>query len=823
MSKTVCDYRKTELADTVDIIFFLFNYIYKDITDKDRFNTIMEYISAGDYLDYKLIYAVCHIYDSKEVLNSYQHSSENKKYIDRRKKNLIRYLDGFKTTQFGFSTYRYFDEQTHFYCEKRISQFGSPRVILYRYFETFEEFVRYLNGDLKSCDFSAAIKLDVDFSKYETNEKTKVPIRKKDKSICTVKKGYARSKRYGGCFYVEQQWRNSIGCLLKKNNFTTDYFFDFVYFLKGDLSNADLIFCDGLSNITDFEDINFSGAKLTSRICEIYGVNYDIVQLNKKAIETFEQTEKNEMETSVMLHSSRNSILENTRIQIQPLKSQRISYISDLHLMHRLNNAKCKSENDIIYVIQNIIDNIVSESSDLLLIGGDVASDFYIFKLFVTRMKMSLKKVVFILGNHELWDFPGKTLGEIIEIYKNLIEENGMYFIHNDLLYEDSGRLNKITYEEMIKKDKKQIRNQLRCARLVIFGGIGFSGYNIKFNANHGIYRNTLNREEEVLETIKFEKLYFAMLESIYDKNVIIFTHTPMEDWCKKTQYQDNFVYVSGHTHRNYFYDDGTYRVYSDNQIGYNNEKPHLKDFLVDYEYDYFADFEDGIHEITATQYKDFYRGKNIPINFNREVFVLYMLKKNGYYCFIHESEMSSFTILNGGERRKLEKKGLQYYYEHMDKVIEHIKNPLDQYISVQQKISNEIQKIGGSGLIHGCIVDINYFNHIYVNPIDMKITGYWALDMINKRVYPNIPLLLKIECPMLYKNYVEFIEGNSSSFIVPEKDLESDVLLLPQEYLSTDIYVASRKIKKMQKLISNVLSFWDEKAINGTYDKLPE
>ncbi len=777
LSKTVQDYRESELADTVDVVFFFFNYIYRDIADKDRFNIIMEYISARDYLDYKLIYAMCHIYDLDEVLDSYHYLSENKKDVDSRKKDLIRYIDGFKKTQWGFSTYRYFDKQTHFYCEERSSRFGPPLVILYRYFETFDEFVKYLEGDLKSCDLSAAFKLDVDFSKYETDEKTKVPIRKKDKIVCTLEKGYKKDEHYGNYFYVKQQWRNSIGCLIKENHFETDYFFDFIYFLRGDLSNADLLFCDGLSNITDYSDINFSDAKLTSRLCEIYGVNYDIFELNREAIGTFDQTEKNEIETSIILHSSRNSFLEDTRTHTQLLKTQRISYISDLHLMHRLDNAECKSENDIIYVIQNIIDTIVSEKGDLLLIGGDVASDFYIFKLFITLLRKSIRNVVFILGNHELWSFPGKTFEEITEIYNNLIEENGMYFIQNDLLYGDSDWLCKISYEELIKKDKKQIRNQLRCARLVIFGGLGFSGYNMEFNADNGIYRNILNRENEVLETIKFEKLYLSMLESIYDKNVIIFTHTPIEDWCKQIEYQENFVYVSGHTHRNYFYDDGTYKVYSDNQIGYNNENPHLKDFLMDNDYDYFSDFEDGIHEITAKEYKDFYRGKNISINFNREVFALYMLKKNGYYCFLHESGLSSLTILNGGERRKLENKGLQYYYEHMDKVIERIKNPLDKYISVQQIISNEVRRIGGKGRIHGCIVDIDFYNHIYVNPTDMKITGYWALDMINKKVYPNIPSLLKNECPMLYENYINFIEENSSSIIVPKKDVESNAM----------------------------------------------
>ncbi len=832
LSKTVQDYRESELADTVDVVFFFFNYIYKDITDKNRFNIIMEYISAGDYPDYKIIYEICHIYDPDEILSNYHYTSGTKNKIYTRKKRLKGYIDKVKNKEIVFSVYRYFDKHTHFYCEElrgyvnHINQVIPPIVTIYRYFETFDEFVDHINGNLKSCDLSAAIKINVDFSKYETDEETKLPIRKKDKLVCTVEKGFRRNGRYGNSFYVKQQWRNSIGCFITKNEFITNYFFDFVYFLKGDLSNADLLFCDGLSNITDSVGIDFSSAKLTSRLCEIFGVQYDIFKLNRKVIDSFEQTEKNEKETSLILNSyeketsfilnsPRDSFFEDTRMYEQSLKSQRISYISDLHLMHRIDNAKCKSENDIIYVIQNIINAIVSETSGLLLIGGDIASDFKVFKLFISLLKKSFKNVVFILGNHELWNFPGKTFEEITEIYRKLIEENGMYFIQNDLLYKDSSnRINKISYEELIKKDKKQIRNQLRCARLVILGGLGFSGYNMEFNADNGIYRNILNRENEVMETIKFEKLYLSMLESIYDKNVIIFTHTPIEDWCKKPEYQENFVYVSGHTHRNYFYDDGVYKVYSDNQIGYHNENPHLKEFLMDNEYDFFSDFEDGIHEITVAQYKEFYRGKNIPMDLTRELFVLYMLKKNGYYCFIHESEMSSFTILNGAERRKLEKKGLQYYYDHMDNVIECIKNPLDKYMSVQQKVSNEIQKIGGSGRIHGCIVDVDFYNHIYINPTDMKITGYWALDMINKKVYPDIPSLLKSECPMLYEKYVKFIEENSSSALVSKIDSESDVSLLPQEYLSTDIYKVSRQIKKMQKLTSNILSFWDEGLI---------
>ena len=130
------------------------------------------------------------------------------------------------------------------------------------------------------------------------------------------------------------------------------------------------------------------------------------------------------------------------------------------------------------------------------------------------------------------------------------------------------------------------------------------------------------------------------------------------------------------------------------------------------------------------------------------------------------------------------------------------------------KELADEIRKIGGSGWIHGCIIDIDYYNHVYVNPVDMTVRSYWASDIVNKLVYPTVPALLKNECPELYANYLKLIEGEKSNPLAV-KQTKNEVSLLPQEYLETDIYKASREIKKMQKLNSNVLTTW--------YDIVPE
>ena len=194
-------------------------------------------------------------------------------------------------------------------------------------------------------------------------------------------------------------------------------------------------------------------------------------------------------------------------------ESNRISYISDLHLMHRIKNAGCKSKEDVIYTMKKIIDSILADSSSLTLIGGDVSSEFSIFELFVKMLRklagLRSRNFVFVLGNHEIWNFPGLPMDEIADKYRTVLKKNGMFLLHNDLFYRnESDDIGIIPYDELIQSDNKALLEKLRCARLVILGGLGFSGYNEDFNANDGVYRATVDRKTEIQESKKFEQLY---------------------------------------------------------------------------------------------------------------------------------------------------------------------------------------------------------------------------------------------------------------------------------------------------------------------------
>lgn len=235
-------------------------------------------------------------------------------------------------------------------------------------------------------------------------------------------------------FWVIQKWLDKNDNILLERKRDFRYFVDFIYYLKNDLSNANLINCEGLSNLKNIDEITFTNVHITSDIMEKLGLHYKTIKLPND-IPSFENTIENEKETKLILNETREILLKEDMDYYSGYK--RISYVSDIHLMHKL--QYCRSVYDIEYVVKNIIKNILENSSRILLIGGDVSSSYEFYKIFISELAKEAKrhyiKVIFILGNHELWDFAGDDLTEIVEEYRDLIKSNNMYFIQNNILY----------------------------------------------------------------------------------------------------------------------------------------------------------------------------------------------------------------------------------------------------------------------------------------------------------------------------------------------------------------------------------------------------
>ena len=788
-----------------DIDFYVWNYIEKRKTES--FDIVIKYLSSKGFFDERMIYAMCFIFGAEKVGSNFKYTGMAQSTNAKHNASFSRFVNQFESKDFVRKQKTFFDTNSGYYCTRtdiyESEDSWRSTASLYKYFETIEELGEYLNYDFSNCDFTDAFELSEE-KIVNFNENTKFPIKAESQLNRVVSSGYHRTQKefYVKASFYSKQLENIYCTVVKRFN----YFFEFVSYLNHDLGNANLIFCDGLENLTDYSNLNIENAKVVSAIKEKIGVKIEssVIEIEEKQCDF---VENNEAETSLVLQNNRAELSQTETL----INDEKIYYITDLHLEHRLRYAECKTEEDCLYAIPQIVDSLLREikfeigKNELLLIGGDTASTFWIFEQFVKALRSTIQEralaltVIFTLGNHELWEFADCSVDTIASKYRAILKENEMYLLQNEVLCVFDGGVESFSPE--ISETK------LKQARAILFGGIGFSGANEAFNANNGIYRATVSRNTETEESDKLKKAYESLCEQFSREQIIVFTHMPFEDWCGKVQRHENYIYISGHNHKNEYYDDGTIRVFSDNQIGYSKVQPRLKYFYFSYEFDLFEDYEDGIYEITREEYRDFHRGKKLGCNCN-SANKIYMLKRDGYYCFIHQNKSKDLAIMNGGSKRTLKSKDVNYYYENMDSVIASLKSPFDIYSKAQRQISGMIKKFGGTGTIHGAIIDINYFNHIYLNPFDFSATPYYATDIFYKRVYPDLGQLLECHCPEYYQKY-EMLSNSGDGDIVLKTNTE--LLKAPKLYMDTDIYSASREIKKMQKLNSNILTLWPE------------
>ena len=498
-----------------------------------------------------------------------------------------------------------------------------------------------------------------------------------------------------------------------------------------------------------------------------------------------------------------------------------VSYITDIHLLHRFEANHCKIyPKDYIEEIEKITDKLAKESVQVNLIGGDVSSDFVFYKLFFDKLTSKTNNIFFVtLGNHELWPFNNKPLSKIVKIYDEYLSSKGIFLLHNNLYYFCEDGIFELTFEMLSKISDEELKELTKNASLVIFGGMGFAGCNENFNAKQGIYLNVVSRKEEKIQTTIFFKLYMKVCRVLNYKNVIVLTHMPPKDW--DYDYYDKgkslgFIFVNGHDHNNYYYDDSAVRIYSDNQIGYHRKNVSLKYLSIKNNDNSLSKYVDGIHKITKNEYYKFNRELNVPVEFNRNYQAIYMIKRENYYMFLMKSLNGSLNVLNGGQLKSAGKHSLQYFYDNILLYAEAINDFLDSYNSYLKEVSKEVRKIGGLGKIHGCIVDIDYYNHLFVNPFDASMTPYYATSIADKYVYKNFVSLIYKECPTLYEKYKGLAkENNEKSLIL----YNPNDLIVDERLHNTDtrMYSFSERISNFQYIEKNIIRRWIDDYIGKT------
>lgn len=516
-----------------------------------------------------------------------------------------------------------------------------------------------------------------------------------------------------------------------------------------------------------------------------------------------------------------------------------IYYITDIHLEHQL----VKRPSDIVKLslpeIQRRINGKIAEllasvpsTHSTLLIGGDVADSVELEALFYEQLDSFdgwRGKIISVLGNHELWDGdptglkPARPIDEIVTNYRQAMPRR-VTLLENELLIVYKGLRSEILDEKTIlNASVEELAEACANSTFLVLGGIGFSGLNPVYNAEMGLYRATVSTEEDIARSKRFRAVYEKVLASAENLRVIVLTHTQMADW-SDARYNPKWIYVSGHTHQNTFLlqRDGT-AVFSDNQVGYRPKPWRLNSFTIDvHKYDPFKDFPDGIHLITREQYVEFNRCQGIMMQSMKYPGDLYALKHDGVYMFVLESA-SGLCLLEGGRRHKLDY-DIDYYFDNLPEYVRKVHCAFAPYRKALSMISDEVSAIGGTGTVHGCIVDIDWFNHVYLNPFDGKVTPYFAMNTTDKLVFNNMESLLKTSPfpPQLtggvsmLTRYSSLAKEERLPILSRNVNKKWDLAMVPQVVLDKSMYEPSRVMRSIQYIFDqNVLRVWNDAVLS--------
>ena len=511
-------------------------------------------------------------------------------------------------------------------------------------------------------------------------------------------------------------------------------------------------------------------------------------------------------------------------------------YIFDIHLEHQF-DLTGKTQYEIERLLKKNLDNI--HYKDLfylqspLIIGGDVASSKPLVSLFYKVIREYWRgPVVGVMGNHELWDCIDdtgkvKSVDQITEEYRDILELNGCILLEKDLLLcKSANEWVRLDEKNILNKSDEELSKIIAESYYVMLGGLGFSGYAPKYNAESGMYSlaiTSVHKDKE--QSDRFRAIYEKVIRCSGNKQVVVITHTPIHNWgLAKTA--SECIYLNGHTHRNSIMkaNNGAV-VFANNQVGYRPRKWDinlLKSFCLRVNsYNPFGSLPSGIYKVEKRDYIVANSSLGISIDgFKRKGDVI-LLKNMGTSMFLFRAGNSKgekkLYLLEGGKTYNTDK-SIEYYYENIPIYASIVKKAYAPYYEALCQISEEIKAFGGSGRIHGCIVDIDFLNHVYLNPIDGQVSFYYAEDMYSRVA---MPLEQMLEGTGHLEAYQKQQKKGSITVINSSTNKQP---VVPEIMFGTEMYEPSKALLKLQYLIEDdIIRVWKDEVLRLGNKRLPE
>lgn len=508
-----------------------------------------------------------------------------------------------------------------------------------------------------------------------------------------------------------------------------------------------------------------------------------------------------------------------------------IYYISDIHLEHQFELSKSKSLNyeELSHRLCEMLEPVMQRPG-ICLFGGDIADSAELESTFFREaVKISNNRkceFVIVLGNHELWNgnpflnMQYESVDSVIDAYREIIPQQ--VILLENAMYLKYGKFEiPIVIEEpaLLNLSNDDLRAICKSSSALILGGIGFSGFETRFNGAHGLYGMLVDAQEDAKQTKRFQKVYEKLLSVANDIPIVVLTHTPITYWTN-VEPNSKWIYISGHTHQNKMLGKN---LFCDNQVGYKPKRWMLKSIDIE---SFFkkrdCSYSDGIHKITSKEYDDLISQRGLWAPHLKSDGNISVLKWQEYLMFVLENN-GKYFLLDGGKKLKLPNDVAFYMYQ-LPKYISNLNSIYKNHWYIISKISQEVKCIGGSGKKHGCIIDIDAYHHIYYNPFDGIITPYFALNTTSKITYSNLTQLIK-ETPYKqirsYQNsktieelYEQAISENKIPFLMKGMALNVG----PAKFVSyTGIYPISEYFLKLQYFFENkIIRIWDDRILSA-------
>lgn len=261
--------------------------------------------------------------------------------------------------------------------------------------------------------------------------------------------------------------------------------------------------------------------------------------------------------------------------------------------------------------------------------------------------------------------------------------------------------------------------------------------------------------------------------------------------------------------------------------------------------------YEDGIYDITANDYWSFCRSRTGGFRPKySDVVAIKFIKNSGYKMFVAITKKGELRLLNKGSRRVLDK-SLQYYFEKLPEYSNAVLSIFSKYWEELYRISKVMHSVvfdekelmnylsqkkcmhlfseyyvdglsKFTGRVHGCIVDIDFRNHIYVDPISGSLTFYHSLSKDDKRlIYDDIRSLIAKHRPGMFLAFMRVLSVGKDSLCLTKKSIDlvkmsGDIIKAIESKENFD----DEYMYKKSRIMGQLQSIYDEKLINVWYDE---